>query len=115
MAFTSAFANPRSFTLSEANLPSHRHYTEGWTGGQSADHTHTSSFERAQVDDTNEQAVLVGNGAGEISSTNIGSGGTSNDHQHYFGAWSTFVGSNSAVNLQFDVQYVDVVICTKDA
>jgi hypothetical protein len=108
--FTSVFA---ARTIELANMPSHTHTFSGTTGGQSADHTHTTTFDEAQVDDTNEQWALArpGTGEGGIAPTYT-TGGTSNDHTHSFSGTTGAAGNGSAMD--FNVAYVDVIRATRN-
>lgn len=99
-AFTSVFT---SRTILTANLPAHTHTVSGTTGAAGT-HSHTVT----SVSDS--QIGSDGNGAQAYQTTRATS--TAPDHTHTFSATSSSVGSGTPVD--FAVQYVDVILATKD-
>ena len=103
-AFTSVFT---SRTIAEANLPSHTHAVGTLATSSSGAHNHTvtalpggGSFRGGGAsDDIAEETAIT-------TSTN-------GAHTHTITGATAATGSGTA--LDFAVQYVDVVICTKDA
>jgi microcystin-dependent protein len=114
VTFSAAFMNHTENTgdhaLSEAQIPQHTHTFGGDTGGQSANHTHGYAVVAGGA------AMSGGGGFGlEVRQTE----GASNDHNHNIngttgGGTGGGQGHSHALNLNLDVQYVDVIIATKD-
>lgn len=124
--------------LLEANLPAHTHTVSGTTGVQTANHTHT--FTGSGVSGAAGNHVVTGlpsGGSGGFGSPGVATGaagsfavgdhthpvtvtGTTNTesaaHAHTFSATSSSTGSGAGHNHLMDmaVQYVDVIIATKD-
>lgn len=124
--------------LLEANLPAHTHTVSGTTGVQNANHTHT--FTGSGVSGAAGSHVVTGlpsGGSGGFGSPGVATGaagsfavgdhthpvtvtGTTNTesaaHAHTFSATSSSTGSGAGHNHLMDmtVQYVDVIIATKD-
>jgi hypothetical protein len=114
VAFTTAFASQGvsgtvgSYTLTTADIPVHNHSASSTDSG----HTHTyQSFTTASIAAGGSSYTLpnsypsanTGTGNANIT-TNIGNTGGGGGHAHSF--------SGTAINLA--VQYVDVIIATKD-
>ena len=119
VAFTSAFASQAvtgtnaSYTLTTADIPSHNHsasssvsdpgHAHSYTAGGSVGFAYQAGFSGANS--SNPFGATTGaSGTGISVSTSIGSTGGGGGHTH------TFTGT--AINLA--VQYVDVIIATKD-
>lgn len=99
-AFTTVFA---ARTIQIANLPAHTHTVSGTTGGGGS-HSHTVT----SISDN--QVGSDGNGAQAYQTTRTTD--TAPNHTHSFSATSSSVGSGTAID--FAVQYVDVILATKD-
>jgi hypothetical protein len=92
-------------TITSAMLPSHAHSFSGTTSGQSNDHTHTVAIARTSG----------GEGGGGVSPTTAGpttTSGSSQDHTHSFSGTTGSAGSGST--MPFDVNFVDLIIATRD-
>lgn len=106
-AFTSVFGSGKStgsYTLQVADIPSHNH--GGVTGGQSVTHTH-------------DTVVTVSGGGGTGGGASVGgpslsntSTGASVDHTHSVSSQGG--GGGHSHTLSLDLQYVDVIVATKD-
>ena len=114
-AFTSVFA---ARTIAQANLPNVTLSYSGTTGDDTVNHTHSFTY------DNGSSTVSLGGSFARVNSiqTSGGGGGTvttggvSTPHQHaYSGNTSSINGGVTQQTIDFAVQYVDVVICTKDA
>lgn len=108
-AFTSVFT---SRTIAEANLPSHTHSFSATTSSD-GDHTHGISATRR--DDTTRGSGTTSRLEDlEIGSAGNDDGTTTTDgaHTHTISGTSGATGSGTAMD--FAVQYVDVIIATKD-
>jgi microcystin-dependent protein len=107
-AFTTAFGTPSvsgslsgtvgATTLSTAQMPSHRHglYFPNGSGGTS-------------VGTQNALNASTGNQTSEVIYAATAYEGSSNSHTH------SFSGSLSSATASINVQYVDVIIATKDS
>lgn len=114
VAFTTAFASQSvtgtnaSYTLTTADIPSHSHSATSTDSG----HTHTLSFSTYNFGDGSTSGIrnFTGGGSATTASgtanitTTIGNTGGGGGHTHSF--------TGTAINLA--VQYVDVIIATKD-
>jgi hypothetical protein len=118
VAFTTAFASQAvtgtvaSYTLTTADIPSHSH------SATSTDSGHTHNYDKAGSNNGSYQAAAVSpNAVGSLTqtatattsgtaniTTTIGNTGGGGGHSHGF----------SAPNINLAVQYVDVIIATKD-
>jgi hypothetical protein len=135
--FTTAFASKSvtgtnsSYALTTADIPSHTHSFSGTTGTVSADHNHgfsvsgntnlvttfpagASALHGAQSGNNFNGSQITFNGSGTT-------GGASANHTHTYsgttggtgsGGGHTHTFTGTAINLA--VQYVDVIIATKD-
>lgn len=104
-AFTSVFA---ARTISTGNLPSHTHTG---TTASNGDHAHT--FKHATSNIGSSGGGTQATGSGELTTSGSGSTVTTTTtgaHTHTFTSDAT--GSGTAMD--FAVQYVDVIIATKD-
>jgi hypothetical protein len=118
VAFTTAFASQAvtgtvaSYTLTTADIPSHNHSAS--TSVSDSGHTHTfggvivaggSGGLAVGASYTGNQTGTTGTGNANLSaSTSIGNTGSSGGHSHGF----------SAPSINLAVQYVDVIIATKN-
>ena len=107
VAFTTAFGTPSvsgsvslsgsvgATTLTIAQIPSHEH---------------VASYRR-EPNNSSNPTYLIGGTAGSTASVNLGTGATGGggSHTHGFSGSGTLSGASTAIN----VQYVDVIICTK--
>jgi hypothetical protein len=105
-AFTSVFT---SRTIATANLPVHTHTFSATTGTESNDHTHSYL-------DNSFPGSTGTTGGGSVAQTSTDTarttGGRSAAHTHAVSGTTDGAGSGTAMD--FAVQYVDVIICTKD-
>lgn len=100
-AFTSVFA---SRNISEANMPTHTHSFSATTSSSGA-HTHTADAAREQGEDTAGGGTNVASNAAVTTSSN-------GAHTHTVSGTSGAAGSGTGMD--FAVQYVDVIIASKD-
>lgn len=103
-AFSSVFTNR---TILEANLPSHTHSFSATTSSSGA-HQHT--YTAPNTSSTNTTTGGGGSRLVDAIGTLTDSQGT---HTHTVSGTTGSIGSGTAMN--FAVQYVDALICTKDA
>jgi hypothetical protein len=103
-AFTSVFT---SRTIAEANLPSHTHAVGTLATSSSGAHTHT------YTSPPGEFGVSTGGTTAPRGNNFTDTTSSSGAHTHTITGATAATGSGTA--LDFAVQYVDVVICTKDA
>lgn len=104
-AFSTVFA---ARTIAEANLPAHTH--AAGTLATASDGAHTHSYTNPQV---GSNGTAAGGGTSQANVTTNGGTTTSNGaHTHTITGSTGSVGSGTAMD--FAVQYVDVVVCTKD-
>lgn len=103
-AFSSVFA---ARTLVEANLPAHTHGAGSYAAASGGAHTHTISSMGTSSD------VTTGGGGFRFNNT-AGTKTTDSDgaHTHTVSGTSGSTGSGTAID--FAVQYVDVIVATKD-
>lgn len=100
-AFTSVFT---SRTIATANLPSHTHSFSATT---SSDGAHTHNYDKPNSDDATSGGKSLADDS--FSSTATSSSGA---HTHTVSGTTGATGSGTAMD--FAVQYVDVIIATKD-
>ena len=95
VAFETAFASQTATiggtALTTAQLPSHTHVINGFTGTSTQDPPNTNDF---------------------VSGTDTVRGGVSGQQTASTGSGSTHTHTSSAIDL--DVQYLNVIVCTKD-
>ena len=103
--FSTLFA---SRTISEANLPAHTH--AAGTLATASDGAHTHSYTNPQV---GSNGTSAGGGTSQANVTTNGGTTTSNGaHTHTITGSTASVGSGTA--MAFDVNFVDVIIATRD-
>jgi hypothetical protein len=101
--FSTLFA---SRTIAEANLPSHTHSFSGTT---SSDGAHTHTYDALNTTSTHPTGSGSTEARGSISSSTTSSGGA---HTHTVSGTTGATGSGTA--MAFDVNFVDVIIATRD-
>jgi hypothetical protein len=111
--FSTVFGSRTATDAINADLVSHIHNFTDTTNSQSANHSHTYQHASANEQGTN-------NGAGNfprVETAGIVSGGASATHTHAVSATSSTYGSSALHSHPIDmrVQYVDVVLASKDA
>ena len=106
-AFTSVFT---SRTIAEANLPSHTHSFSATTSSNGAKNTTLYWTEGGGSSGSGRLSNISTSSAGADGSVTFAG---ADAHTHTVSGTSGATGSGTA--LDFAVQYVDVVICTKDA
>lgn len=140
VAFTSAFAsqNVGSTALTIAQMPSHNHTVGGTTSAQSQNHTHAfsgvgttgasgahtiSGLPNNPIGQQGGPGLLVGSGGSQAVPDHTHSfsySGTTtfedNAHTHTFNATASSTGSGATHthSLNIAVQYVDVILASKD-
>jgi len=108
VAFTTAFSNQNvsSTALSAAQMPSHAHSFSGTTSGI-GDHVHTYTVIAAVGGSS-----YTGGGSGTVTTTTGAAGG----HDHSYSGTTSAAGSGAththSINLA--VQYVDIIIASRD-
>lgn len=106
--FTSAFSNQSvgATSLSAAQIPAHTHTFSGTTGGV-GDHVHTYTIIAAIGGSS-----YTGGGSGLVTATTGGAGA----HDHSYSGTTSSIGSGSTHthSLNLAVQYVDIIIASKD-
>jgi hypothetical protein len=105
-AFSSVFA---ARTILTANLPAHTHTVSGTTGAAGS-HNHTVTDQYVA---NGGEGTYGGGGINDSPSTTTQTTSTAPTHTHTFSGTTSSVGSDTAMD--FAVQYVDVIIATKDA
>lgn len=120
VAFTTAFTSQAvagtvgGTTLTTAQIPSHTHTFSGTTGTISSDHSHGIGGTFQSYGYPSVSSVFT-----QISSSSTG--GVSANHTHAFSGTTAGSGSSGShthsftgTNIDLAVQYVDVIIATKD-
>jgi len=140
VSFTSAFSNQNvgDTALSAAQIPGHAHTFSGTSSSVSNDHTHGFSGTTAAVGDHAHSYTVTG-GSGSINNASIegglatfgtstggagahshtysgNTGGISANHTHSYSGTTSSIGSGTAHThtLNLDVQYVDIILASKD-
>lgn len=94
-----------SRTISQANLPAHTHTFSGTTSTDGA-HTHT------YTQPPGEFGVSTGGTSAPRGNNSTGTTSSNGSHSHTYSGTTSSVGSGTA--LAFDVNFVDVIIATRD-
>jgi hypothetical protein len=111
-AFTSVFT---SRAIAEANLPAHTHTFSG-TSASSGPHAITFARTSWTYDITTDTDSVDGTGGDSVldsvNNNNDTISATAAAHTHTFSGTTASIGSSTAMD--FAVQYVDVIVATKD-
>jgi hypothetical protein len=107
-AFSTVFA---ARTIAEANLPAHTHAAGTLAGDSGGAHTHTFTYDTDLIAANNVttpvSAIQTSGGATTVTTSSSGA------HTHTISGSTGSIGSGTAMD--FAVNYVDVIIATRDA